>query len=413
MSAVSPSLYESIQLIKNGKSFPISGVDEKTRTVSFDYYESIFSPVVSANISLLDTGRLSSRLPIEGNESVSFSIRSKLGVLDYTKTPLKLLGAPVGAKDPNREIVAMSLMSDMAIQNLKTTISDKYTGKISDSVRKILKDHLGVPSEKLSNIDGTSNSYKFLGSSKDAFKIIIELCQKSIPYGSDDIPGYFFYENQRGIHFKSISKLISQEPYPIPYVYNTLLKTDETHDYRILSYTASRNQTTLNALKSGVYCTRNIFFDPRKLEYKELIFRITSEGNMQLGDKNIKKPNTLGKKVKVSDDFVKEDSDFTRTHFHILDVGMMDTKSTDVNNSAMEWQAYSTARYNILFSKILNIVVPCNPNLLAGGLINVLVKGDDEYDDIESGKYLIVNLCHHFDTTRSYTSLTLAKDMPG
>ena len=58
-------------------------------------------------------------------------------------------------------------------------------------------------------------------------------------------------------------------------------------------------------------------------------------------------------------------------------------------------------------------MIPCNPNLLVGGLININVKGDTEYDEIESGKYLILNICHHFDTTRSYTSLTLVKDTPG
>jgi len=412
MSAVSPSIYENISIIKNQTSYPISGIDQKTSTVSFDYYESLFSPIVTANIALVDTNRLMSKLPIQGNEKVSFSIKSKLGTLDFNNKPLRVIGAPVAEKEPNRELVAMSLMSETAEENLKTTLTEKYTGKISDSVRKILTKELGILPNKLF-IDQTLNTYNFLGSSKDAFKIIIELCQKSIPYGSDGLPGYFFFENQLGIHFRSISKLIEQDPYPISYEYNTILKNDENHDYRILSFRTIRNQSTLNALKSGVYCTRNIFFDPRLLEYTELIFKITDKGEMILGDQPIKKPNTLGKSVKTASNFVSEDTDFTRTHFHILDVGMLESKSTKVNNSAMEWQAYSTSRYNILFSKMLNVVIPCNPNLLVGGLININVKGDTEYDEIESGKYLILNLCHHFDTTRSYTSLTLVKDTPG
>ena len=121
MSAVSPSIYENISIIKNQTSYPISGIDQRTSTVSFDYYESLFSPIVTANIALVDTNRLMSKLPIQGNEKVSFSIKSKLGTLDFNNKPLRIIGAPVAEKEPNRELVAMSLMSETAEENLKTT----------------------------------------------------------------------------------------------------------------------------------------------------------------------------------------------------------------------------------------------------------------------------------------------------
>ena len=77
-------------------------------------------------------------------------------------------------------------------------------------------------------------------------------------------------------------------------------------------------------------------------------------------------------------------------------------------------------RYNSLFSQIIQIQVPCNLSLVAGDTINCefeMVTQDEKsqgsLDPSTSGKYLILNLCHHFDPLRSYTSMTLVRDSYG
>ena len=40
-------------------------------------------------------------------------------------------------------------------------------------------------------------------------------------------------------------------------------------------------------------------------------------------------------------------------------------------------------------------------------------KEQGSIDPVQSGKYLIVDLCHHYEPTRSITSLTLARDSYG
>lgn len=408
MSAVSPSLYENITLNKNGSSVYID-----LKTISFDYFESLFSPIVTANIAIVDTEGISSSLPIEGNETVGFAIKSKLGRLDFLSKPLHINSSPVIAKEANRESIAMSLISTNSIQNLKTTISKKYSGLISSSVNDLLTKQITLNTQVY--VDPTENHYNFLGSSRSVFEIILGLCQKAIPSGADGMPGYFLYEDQRGVNFKGISNLLKQTVYPQVYTYNSVLKSDENNDFRILSYNPIRNQTILNALKTGVYSTRNIFFDPRTLEYKEVICKINNDGTIDNGESKSKKINYLGGKLKASNILTE---DFSRTHFHVLDVGMLENESTKLNNSPKNWQALASFRYNVLFSKMVNIVIPCNPNLLAGQLIEIRIQKTStsnikEYDEAESGKYLILNLCHHFDTTKSYTSLTLIKDTPG
>ena len=71
-----------------------------------------------------------------------------------------------------------------------------------------------------------------------------------------------------------------------------------------------------------------------------------------------------------------------------------------------------------LHSQIMEIQVPCNLKLRAGNIIKVEFErqGDKAMggvDQQQSGKYLILHLCHHFDTKRSFTSMTLARDTYG
>ena len=76
-------------------------------------------------------------------------------------------------------------------------------------------------------------------------------------------------------------------------------------------------------------------------------------------------------------------------------------------------------RYNLLHSIILRIQVPCNTELRAGDVITLEIESQQEdkvespTDEQQSGNYLIMHLCHHFDTTRSFTSLTLVRDSYG
>ena len=66
------------------------------------------------------------------------------------------------------------------------------------------------------------------------------------------------------------------------------------------------------------------------------------------------------------------------------------------------------------------MTVPCNPNLRAGDIIECYFekittdsKNQGFFDENQSGKYLILHLCHYFDTKVSITSLTIVRDSYG
>ena len=123
----------------------------------------------------------------------------------------------------------------------------------------------------------------------------------------------------------------------------------------------------------------------------------------------------MGKKVVP---FKEKVQNYSKTNYHILDIGSLDAMNVAPNNDPRDWQAKSPMRYNLLHSQIMEIQVPCNLKLRAGNVIKVEIErqGDKSMggvDQQESGKYLILHLCHHFDPQRSFTSMTLARDTYG
>ena len=234
MPAVSPSKYNRIELQKKGKQ----PVELKGGVVSVDYYESLYSPSVTANVMYMDAGgnleddknKLTSvkeALPITGLEDLFFNITNETGELKFLKKDaFKVSKAPVMTRESNKQAVLLSVVSPQLKQNNDDPIFDKYKGKISDTVKKILKEKLKISNDKL-DIEPTKNGYNFLGKGRGGLDLVLDLCKRSVPVKGD--AGFFFYQTKSGFKFKSINELVSQKP-EFTLVYFGGFKNDMTED---------------------------------------------------------------------------------------------------------------------------------------------------------------------------------------
>ena len=413
-AAAAASKYEEIVISRTKKrkrqSFTRS---VNGKVTSFSYYESVYSPAVTASVTYIESSESAKNLhKISGNEDFTFKIETKYGTLDFNRknsnSGMKVKAAPQIGRESNREAILLDLVSKWEMKNKTSAIFDKYSNlTISDSVSTILKKKLGIDSDYF-DIEATKNMYDFTGKGKTAFELITDLARKAVPVKGD--PGYFFYETQDGFNFKSINFLVSQEPKQV-YVYNGSFRADQKgdeNDFKILKApNFLKDQDVIQAIESGTYASRNIFFNPFNKKYVEKIYKISDTGGID---------QALGN----SEDVELELQGFNLTNIHILDVGSYKVGvSTSINNTPAEWQAKSSMRYNILHSQIVEIMVPCNIELRAGDVIKLEIealadeKCSEGIDKRQSGKYLILHLCHYFDSNKSVTSLTLARDTYG
>jgi hypothetical protein len=314
------------------------------------------------------------------------------------------------------------LVSREAITNETTRIGKKYptSSTIDASVTDILNNYLKA--EKVGTIDKTQNKYGFIGNLKKPFTVLVWLASKSVPSDTsgDATAGFVFFQTKDGFQFRSIDKLISSVPDPVPtYTYTEVNQSgiERDNDFVILNYITEKNQNLLEKLRLGTYSSYRVFYNPLDFNFtdpKKGTFTIDDYSN---GVKNLGQELVLPK-ISGSDG---RDLGHIPSRFltQVLDIGTMEQGvSQDVNSDPFKYQSQALMRYNLLFTQTLSMVIPSNTNLKAGDVIKCLLpkisSGDkNEVDQDQSGLYMIKELCHRFDTTGSYTSLKLIRDTFG
>ena len=436
MSASEASLYEELILESNDRS---KSIDIKLGTISIDYYEDLFSPTITAQVRVVNTGdsiakegskerqSIYNGLPLRGGERLSMKIldqgktgngKEKKG-LDFTDPEQNLIVSSITdvISQSERETFLLNLVSREAITNETTRVFKKYSSKISTSVEKILTDNrIGFKLDKSRyDVDSTSNEYKFIGNLRKPFTTLVWLASKSVgdSKSNDTTAGFLFYQTQDGFKFKSIEKLTKQSS-KATYTYTEVNESSisKNNDFRILNYTIDRNQNLLEKLRLGTYSSVRLTFDPLNFKMKQRIFKFDESGIDKLGNKVVL--------PKISEESDKTLSDVpSRLFSQVIDRGTIDPDASKKTNAdPTKYQAQSTMRYNLLLTQLLSVTVPCNTDLRAGDIITcqfpkVSREDGERFDEETSGKYIIKELCHHFDPDRSFTSMKLVRDSFG
>ena len=417
MAAIDKSLYEQfeIEAVDGSKS-----ADIKAGVVSFNYYEDVYSPMITAMVVVVNTGNV-----IEGDDGKMQSLYNGLPLRGGERMTIKVAGNSASNEglilenmyvgsienvmiDAERETFTLRLVSREAITNETVRVGKRFlpTTKISDSVEDICKNYLST--DKLYDVDETENPYGFYGNMRKPFTIMTMLASKSVPgnvSGRDATAGYFFFETQQGFRFKSIDSLIRNEPFDTKYTYapGIIDSNDGSKDFKILEFSTSKNQNLLENLERGAYCSHRIYLNPLTFEYTASSQRI-----FKLDDYSGKIEN-LGEDIDVVLPSLSEKDSRTlasvpsRYVCGILDIGTTDTKVSELGNAdPARIHSQSMMRYNTLFTQILTMTIPLNTNLMAGDILEcefprIDVEDRKEPDQEQSGLYLIKKLTHFFN----------------
>lgn len=438
--SIKKSIYEELILESNDKSRTI---DLTTGVIAFEYYEDIFSPTITAKVKVVNNGNviapadnqdgdrqsIYNGLPLRGGERLSLKIAGNSSTnpgLDFSKKSddyFYVSSITDVISETNRESFTLHLVSREAITNETVRVSNKFPTslRISDSVEKILKDNLKT--SKVGTLDKSSNKYGFIGNLRKPFTVLIWLASKAVPESSGSATaGFVFYQTVDGFQFRSLDDLMLQTP-KATYTYTEAQESyDEdnkkvNNDFKILNYYTDKNQNLIEKLRLGTYASHRMFFNPLDFSFSK-----PEEGLFRQSD-YVGKTKNLGNQFKLPP--LSEGSDKTlgdvptRIITAVLDIGTMEKDaSKDQNSDPRLYQSQSLMRYNTLFTQFINIIVPSNTNLRAGDIIQcnfpkISQSDAKEFDKEQSGLYMIKELCHHFDTENSYTSMKLIRDTFG
>ena len=411
-----------------------NAVDLRGGFVQLTYTESIMSDTISAQFTFVDSGAsvdgksVRDGLPLVKEEKVELEMEdnseNKIAVTLYVND-----FNPIVNKT-QKSMLSLSLVSKEFIMNENVRVRERYDGKPSDHIQKIVTDIL--KSEKTIDVEETLNNLNFIPNNKKPFYVINNLCKKSVSSKNQelgDTAGYFFYETSEGFFLKSIDGLLDQEP-KAKTIYNETPDTGagnvpEGKDFKVMKYNKKDNGSVQEKMKMGALTTRQVCFDPFTCYY-EVINPTTddTEGSLKTAGRD----GLALKKDLRNQEFDQQgtNKNFTRTTYRLLDKGTLPTgdskqqieKSGEENFKGADIENQSIMRYNQFFSSQADIVIPGNFALHAGDMIHLDVPGlsdnrTENPDDQDGGLYIITDICHTITPKSTFTRCNLSRDSIG
>ena len=195
------------------------GENISAMVIELNVYESLYNHAITGSLVILDTRNLIGNLPIQGTERLSFRLATKLNTyssadsIDFTEER----GNPMHVyKLANREQVndttqsyTLHFCSREFLRNMRTKVSESFTGRMDEAVYSIFKRPEYLDSKKKLFFQKTRNQDKVVIPNVSPVDAIKLLAKRSLPSNNKDSggAGYLFYETTKGFHFRSFESL--------------------------------------------------------------------------------------------------------------------------------------------------------------------------------------------------------------
>lgn len=402
----------------------------------FVYFEDIFMPFVTANMTIIDSGQnLIGTMPIQGGEDVLVEFKDiKDEEIEYRFKIWKVYNR---AFDRKVQTYNLALMSPEALVNESARVTDKIKGKPEAVVQTLLQQELGT--EKQLFAEPSKFSENVFPNGRKVHAIIQKMMVRTVPMssqfevgkskastdtgssnlGGDNIQkakgtaGYLFFENKNGFYFQSIDRLCSDGSdsfggtAPVatyisrPATNNTI----EQNFYTIEEYKFTDEIDIISKLNNGIFSTHMCFFDVSAQKYEEYQYdmRDTFNNMSHLGSQT-KLPKAqreaAAKPSRVMSILLDHESWYDDTSIARPE----ENGDAQFPDYAKYWVSQSIGRRYLMENQRIEISVPGNKNLKVGDKIKILIPNmsaealrvEQQYDEENSGTYLIAQISHNF-----------------
>jgi hypothetical protein len=192
-----------------------AGINIQDLVIEFNIYEGINKSAITGSLVIGDAINLIGNLPIQGTERLSFKL-STPGAHDHTH----IVDCSVRTGHPmhiykltdkqqlsdGTQIYTLHFCSREFLRNIRTKVSEAFTGTIDQMVYKILGDENYLDSRKSLFYQKTRNKDKIVIPNVPPMKAIEMLCKKALGDDSKGV-GYHFYQTTKGFHFRSFESM--------------------------------------------------------------------------------------------------------------------------------------------------------------------------------------------------------------
>ncbi len=440
--------------------FEIKSNDDDGKTVDLrgpgnpriEYRESIFMPYVQITAYMVDSGDTSAAddgtmsrvgllesIKCQGTESVWFAIEDEKGNrIDLQGDDDLRLATTSNVKQSFKSTTfVLTVVSKEAFDNtlLENRCKIKYSGKIAEIARAVVRNDLKSPKWSDMNTDETLNEYHEWGQERYPFEMLLDLQRLAIPNiatSSQDsaqgkTAGYLFFQTSNGYQFRSLDKLFETTDRSIKKFIENKKGDDKdklppSFEGKILWSRVGRSTDALSQFESGQMSTKIEVFDEVKKTWKvsELRSKITGNGIIAGQGLPLVNPDYRDADGNALPTAVERTSAATGQTVKRAETLEQQVRQTSVSNYNVEeifQQAHQNYRQKMNMS--IEIIIDADLSLNAGDLVycefeelstKTTTTGSQKRD---SGIYMIADLCHFGNVTQSYTGLHLVRDSYG
>lgn len=387
-----------------------------------EYRECIVDHTIRIRAVYLDTGQAGGdvgsveTLKLQGDEKISFSVTHDGKTLSFDKN--LRIQSWTSYEDTLKVGIELNIVSKDFFDNIieDTSVIPFYSGKISDSVSKILKESLKTSFEI--DADETINTKSFHGKYKEPFEICTNLCKYSVPTKNGkkgETSGYLFFHTSKGYKFKSVDSLFAANPVS-KFIKNNSPSLPPGFDGKIYKDNLEKAVDVEMQLRSGAYGSRLKKWNPLTMKYDTKTTK-TYEGNpsgITLAGTSLPKfPDYSGKITKINTTNVDIAQSFSSG-----DSVKSQFKSIQKENIVVDDVVNQSSRLNQMILKEISVTTDGDLGISAGDVVfcdfrENSIKQNTEVSKKNGGKYVVSGLCHLFIPSNTYTKMNLIRDSDG
>ena len=181
---------------------------------SIDIFEDMFSTSLSGSITILDVDNIAENGPVIGQEYMTLKITTPSldeQEINFTNSSFAIYKVTVReAISQDTQLLALSFISPELLRDKRVRVSKSYTNSIDRIVESVLTDARYINTNKDIYIEPTAGIRKIISPNLHPYAFINNLMQESVT-AKNSAPYFFFFENLKGIHFKSLDRILSED----------------------------------------------------------------------------------------------------------------------------------------------------------------------------------------------------------
>ncbi len=384
-------------------------------------YESIYEPFITGNLVIVDADNIFEKnIPIVGFERLEFQlmtpgIDAKYDFQTQTGSPMHIYSITNrNASTFSSQSYVINFCSQEMIRNKTSFVSKAVYNTHENIVSMLLTQYMN--SKKPLLFEKTTSRHKMVLPYAQPLDHIYHIANKTQSAYHEN-PGYLFFENLLGFHFRSLQSLTNlnsgaprHSKHGIKYKHRRIDfrgNSDKNVDYQmggIMHYEIVKQFDTIDSLDEGAYSSELVHYDQTSKKFNSKIFKYNEHF-----DKNPSMENNKGKRV---GNFVYRDNqtmqELPSKRYFKSNTSQLFGNDNITTSPEIDITQPKNAKYSNMRNTVVEITVPGYLGIQAGDVVDVDFPTyshrnkntyEDDIDKRMSGLYMVASLRHTFDTT--------------